>query len=92
MRDDPGEWQRPRRPSRRPVRPSPRPIGRGDGECIAYLQASTDPAVTPWQTTSLDTQPASITVWRLFLVIAMGVRNTDSIWTPFGPPLKAVTP
>src|SRR5690349_20453826 len=47
------------------------------------LQAGVDPAVTPAQTCSFVTQPASIVSFRLSLVIAVGVRMID--WTVLPP-------
>ena len=39
------------------------------------LHAATEPAATPAQTTSLDTQPASMTTFRLSLVMATGAMK-----------------
>src|SRR3546814_7029379 len=49
-------------------------------------------ASTPWQTTSLPTQPASITTPRFSWVIGMGCRKMASISTPLGPSLHFCAP
>src|SRR5690606_33297385 len=47
-----------------------------DRDYIAvHTKTTTVPGCTPWQTTSLETQPASITTFRLSLVIGTGFRN-----------------
>src|SRR4051812_45901268 len=53
-----------------------------------YSQALTEPALTPWQASALEIQPASMTTFRLSLVMASGVRKMDCIFTFFGPPSK----
>ena len=47
------------------------------------LQAGVDPAVTPAQTASFVTHPASIVSFMLSFVMAVGVRMID--WTVFLP-------
>src|SRR5690606_25242128 len=64
-----------------------------DRDYIAFHpQTSTVPGCTPWQTTSLETQPASITTFRLSLVIGTGFRNRAFISTLLGPSAHLVAP
>src|SRR3546814_16046477 len=49
-------------------------------------------ASTPWQTTPLPTQPASIPTPRFSRVIGMGGTKMASITTPLGPSLNLCAP